>query len=145
MNATAAQLREVVVPLGDLHVSIEPNTTTGAILDNHGEVAVVPQRGLMVRLDAKVSEQITLSKGTLWMIGVIPVVLAVLLSYGTSAMGWVREDQSKTLQIQQLQNDVNSIKEDVKAIKDSQNKTALDDAKKQGFQLGIAAGEPPKK
>lgn len=137
-SATATQLREVeIYPNGDVHVSIEPNSTQGAVLDAHGDVATVPEKGLMVRLDAKAKENITLSKGTVAAIGLIPVILMLVLNYGAAAFGWVRDDQSKTLQIQQLQNDVNSMKEDVKTIKETMQKQQVDDAKATGYKLGV--------
>lgn len=141
-GAAATQLREVQVYTPDLHVSIEPNgpEPQGTLLDSHGDAMPPVKKGLMVRIDAKAKEEVTLSKGTVWMIGAVPVILAVALNYGAAAFGWVREDQSKTLQIQQLQNDVNTIKDDVRAMKDIQQQQAIKDAEKRGYQLGAVDG-----
>lgn len=134
----------------DIHNTEEP-----IILDSRGD-AVQLNKGLMVKLDAKASERIEISKGTLWAIGVFPVFLMVLFYWGGSILGLVRDDTTQKLEIQQLKANFDSFKaeqkaavvavgEDVKEINKKldefqkiQQERAIAEAKALGYQLKAA-------
>ena len=100
---------------------------------------------LMAKLESASSEKIELSKGTVFLIGLIPVFLGLILSYGSSFIGWAREDQSKSEQLKMLQKDVQSlrdeskeIKEQLEHIRESLRLQEIQNAKVSGYQLGTS-------
>lgn len=142
-SGAAAALREVdVFSNGDVHVSIEPNTK-GAVLDSHGEVAVVPKKGLMVKIDAKAVEQITLSKGTVIAIGAVPAFLTILVVVGGLLIGYGRSDQSQVEKQIQLGVTIDRVADSQKRMEDQfreldkrlQEQEKLNERVK-GYQLG---------
>lgn len=69
---------------------------------------------LMVKaVDKKVAESITLTKGTLWLIGVGFLCVQLLFNYGGSAISWARADQSTVQKVDQLQDTQKDFKNDV--------------------------------
>jgi hypothetical protein len=63
------------------------------------------RKSFMAKIDEKAAEQITLRKGTLWVIGITPVFLMLVLNYGTNFIEFIRNDQSKAEQLQQIKAD----------------------------------------
>lgn len=115
----------------------EPNGQ-GTILDAQG--TPFKRAGLMGRVDAKMSEKIELSKGTVFMIGLAPVFLMCLFYWGGSILGLVRDDTAikseQKMQIQQLQSDMNTVRDDIKDIKRTMQAFEV----KKSFELGTQQG-----
>jgi len=134
--AKLGQILDVSSNNGDIHVSVEPGQPElGTILDEHG--AAIPRReSMMVRLDEKAKESITVSRGTLWFIGtaitVVPILL-VIIGYAVSmAMGYqgnlsrvteldsrVAKLEAAVAKIQSLEIGMNNIEKDVASVKKS--------------------------
>ncbi len=96
------------------------------------------ENGWMTRAVAKGNEKIEVSKGTLVALGLVASFLTLVLSYGGSFVGVVRDDQTQKMQLQQVQSDVNDLKTDIREIK-----TSLTDREKtEAYKLGMAAAEP---
>lgn len=135
-GGAATKLREVVA---DIHITADAHKPVpGLLLDAHGDV--IKKDTLMARIDAKSVEPITLSKGTIIAIAVIPAVLTLLFTYGAAAFGWVRDDQSQKLEIQQLRSDVTDMKKTLEKMQDAAQSQAVSDAKKAGYELGAIDG-----
>jgi hypothetical protein len=139
MHGTATVLREVP---DSIHISTEPNT---GLFDHKGEV--IPKRGLMARLDAKVQEQVTLSKGTLWLLGAGVVIINLAFMFGGSLLSWARDDQTQRLQLQQVQTQASETRNDVKdlntkfdAIQKMLTEQAIKDAETKGKEFGYGVG-----
>jgi len=143
MDAGVKPQLQAVQNGNDLHVSIEPEPP-GTILDVHEQPIQTQGAGLMRKLDEKGAEKVEFRKSTIAAIAVVPALLLVVLNYGASAIGWVRTDESRAVQMESLQKDVNMMKEDLKTIKDSMQQQAVKDAGQRGFKLGITAAEEPK-
>ena len=101
----------------------------------------------MARLNEKAAQDITLKRGTLWFIGTVLVLAGVVFSYGSSAIAWVRADESQKMQILQLQNDVTAIKDSLKALtatieqeREARRLREIENAKALGYQLKAAEG-----
>ena len=101
------------------------------IVNPHGD-PVHARMSLMARLDQKLTEKSGLSNGTVLMIPIVLTALMVLFYWGGSLLGFARDDQQKKLEIQQLQNDVNTLKQDAKEIKDSLKALEIKEAYKLG-------------
>ena len=101
-----------------LHVELSesPTPTTG-ILDAHGE-PTIPSQSLMIRLDKKLKEPVTVSWGTFWTPTIIMAFAMLLFSYGGSIMGWWGKTQTQTTEIEGVKNTVNTVKEDVNHMRD---------------------------
>lgn len=97
--------------------------------------------GLMGRVDAKMSEKIELSKGTVWVIGLAPIFIMCVFYWGGSVLGLVRDDTAikseQKMQIQQLQSDMNAVRDDVKDIKKAMQSFEI----KKSFELGVEQGK----
>ena len=134
MDATATQLKAVdaINRNGDsVHVTFE--SSPEGLVDERGEIILPPPKeSLMVRADTKLAEKIELSKMMIAVIAIVPALMLVLLNYGASAIGWVRNDESRHSQIQSLQKDVETMKGDVKDIK----KTLQALEVKEAYKLG---------
>ncbi len=146
MSSSAAKIstiKEFDIPTsnGDLHVSIEPNTPEG-ILDAHG-VPVERSSSMMVRLDKKAGESVTLTRGTLWFVGtlvaVVPVILLIAVYTVTVAMGYqsalsqvkeidgrVTKLEAAFTEIQNLKLSMNNVANDVATMKASQKDADID-------------------
>lgn len=102
----------------------------------------------MARADSKLSEKVELSKGTVWALPILVAVLMLLLSYGTSIVGWVREDESNRTILKSIQEDLKRIKEEqkeqsdrIEKIADIQTVDRIKSAKEDGVKLGLAGSE----
>ena len=99
----------------------------------------------MAKLDEKGSQEITLRRSTLWFIGTGLVLATVVFSYGSSAVSWIRDDESQRLQIQQVQNELKSIKESqdklmllIEKEREARIVQEITNAKALGYQLKAA-------
>lgn len=99
---------------------------------------------LMARIDAKVKEPITLSKGTLALFAAGMVLLQVIFNYGGSFVGWAREDQSQREKMTQIQSQMDAQKDamdrlnsKIDNLQATITKAAIDDAKATGYKLGV--------
>ena len=97
----------------------------------------------MAKLDEQGSKEVTFRQSTLWFIATGLVLATVLLGYGSSAVSWVRDDESQRMQIQQLQNQVNTIMigqdKIMKLIEEDRKERAdqaIKEAEKRGYELG---------
>lgn len=81
------------------------------------------RQGLMARTDAKLSEKVELSKGTVAVMSLVVAVAMLVLSYGGSVVGWVREDESNRTILKSIQEDLKNIKEEQKRVADDQRET----------------------
>lgn len=102
----------------------------------------------MTKIDDKAKERIELSRGTVWLLATVLVLAGVIFSYGSSMLGWIREDQSHRTQLSELQKDSNEMRQDMADIKrelSELQKTlqnlAIKDAEKRGYELKAAEGE----
>jgi len=123
---------------GDIHWSVEPQTPEpGTILDEHGQQLAEPSKdSMMVRLDSKAKEAITVSRGTLWFIGtaiaIVPIIVILIGYVITIAMGYqgnlsrvteldsrVAKLEAAVTKIQSLEIGMNNIEKDVSSVKKS--------------------------
>jgi uncharacterized protein HemX len=128
MQAVAPKLHDKITGNGDIHFSIEPDVPElGTIVNEQGETVNHPPKTMMVKIDEKTTEKVTVSKGT---IGIAGVVLALVVYIITVAMNYqgnlskvteldtrltrvenaVAEIQSIKLSMSTIQNDVSSIR-----------------------------------
>lgn len=119
----------------------------GKIVDPQGNTLAPVHPTLMGRLDARTKEEITLSKGTLWLLGATVVIVNLAFLFGGSLLGWAREDQSQKEQLNSVQSQMTETRDDVKElnnkfdqIQKSLQEQALRDARKQGYELKAAEG-----
>ena len=124
----------------------------GKIYDAHGDTVRPANPTIMARLDAKTAEQVTLSKGTLWLLGAGVVILNLVLSYGGSMIAWARDDQSQKEKIIQIQQDVQGVKDNVKEMRDDFKEIqknlqadSIQKAKIDGFKAGVAETQSDRK
>lgn len=120
----------------------------GILLDARGEIAQKEPHTLMDKIDAKASQDITVKRGTLWFVGTVLVLAGVVFSYGSSAVSWIRNDESQKMQIQQLQNDVSAVKDNLKSLtlmieqeREARRQQEIQNAKALGYQLKAAEGD----
>jgi hypothetical protein len=102
-----------------------------------------PRRPLMARLDQKAAEQITLSRGTIWLMATGLVLLGVVFSYGGALLGWAREDQSAKerlgvveLQVGETRTEIKELHRKIDELKTSLQTQAERNARAEGYKLG---------
>ena len=110
-NGQATNLVEGTFTATEIHPEKQIVNTQGT--------PVYARMSLMARLDQKLTEKPGWSNGTVLLVSLILPVLMALFYWGGSLIGIARDDQQKKLEIQQLQNDVNSLKQDTKEIKNT--------------------------
>ena len=93
------------------------------------------------RKDEAMSEKVTLTKGTLWLVATVLVLAGLAFNYGGSLLGWSREDAQQREKLQQITNDVQAIKQDVKALSDALRAFEIREATKRGYELKAAEGD----
>lgn len=119
---------------------------------SNGKSNVVEMRressSLMSKVDAKAGETIELKKGTLWLIGIVPVFLMLVFNWGGSIINFVRDDQTKTEKLNQLQQELIQIKNDQKEVRQklddiqkNLHQEAIQKAKIVGFEAGVAESQ----
>ena len=136
LNAQAKETKEAQLDVfeGQFQATTIPfptSTPDAQIVNDKGQ-PVYSRTSLMARLDEKLTEKPGWTNGTVLIISfVLPIVMA-LFYWGGSLIGVARDDQQKKLEIQQLQNDVNSLKVDAKEIKDTLKNIEVREAYKLG-------------
>ena len=117
------------------------------ILDARGDTVRPAHPTYMARLDARAKEEITLSKGTLWLLGAFVVIVNLAFLFGGSLLGWAREDQSQREQLNSVQSQMIETRNDVKSLNDKFDKIqeglqaqALKDAEEKGKEFGYKVG-----
>ena len=116
---------------------------TGSVADFRPAAADPPAResGWMTKADSKVSERVELSKGTVFLIGLVPVMLALILSYGSSVIGWTREDQEIRTKVEVMSQQIQQLNQKIDKMAELQQQQAVKSATIEGFKTGVAAGE----
>lgn len=101
----------------------------------------VPQkeRSWMTKVDAKASEKIELSKGTIFVISIVPVFMALTLSYGGSIMGWTRSDQEIRTKVEVMSQQLKEVNQKIDKLADAQYIQALKQADADGVKRGTQA------
>jgi len=110
------------------------------IVNPQGE-PVHTRLSIMARLDQKLTEKTGWSNGTVLLISLILPALMALFYWGSSLLGLARDDQQQKLQIQQLQNDVDTVRRDVGDIK----KTLQALEVKEAYKLGAGTAHENEK
>lgn len=128
------QAFEVVPSAGgfEVHSTDEPNK---GIVDVHGDRMEV-KRSFMARLDAKASEKLELSKGTLAAIALVPAFLIVLFNYGAGALGWARDDEAGRVKMANIERQVEELNRKFDDIQKALQEQAIQRAKVEGYTLG---------
>lgn len=93
------------------------------------------------RKDEAMSEKVTLTKGTLWLVATVLVLAGLAFNYGGSLLGWSREDAQQREKLQQITSDVQAIKQDIKALSDTLRQIELREATKRGYELKALEGD----
>lgn len=159
MEASAAKPAFEVHGPASIHITDEPQKPEpGTLLDSHGEKVEV-RRGWMVRVDDKAKEQITLSRGTIWLLGtfvalvaLVPAILTLLLVIGGLLIGYGREDGTQAIKIASMEKQSEEIRDDMKElnrkfddIQKSLNERAVQNAGEEGevrgYKLKSAEGK----
>lgn len=150
-DGATAKVREFEVHTNGaaIHLSVDPNIIEpGTILSPVGDVITTVKPTLMNRIDSKGAEKITLSKGTLWFVGVAFVLLQVVFSYGGSLLGWARDDQSQKEQIIQIKAAMQAMVESqtrtegkIEAFGDRLRVQEIQNGKGEGYKLGVLDGD----
>lgn len=147
---------------GKMHAIPKPITEfTGGVklYDSHGDTLVPAKTMLMARLDAKASEKVEISRGTVWLIGTVIAFAAVALVALGLFIGWVREDQANREKNAQLQIVLDQMKVDQMRIEKNQEKLdakfdkiaeglqvqAIKDAETKGKAMGYDVGRTDSK
>jgi len=136
-NGQATNLVEGTFTATEIHPEKQIVNTQGT--------PVYARMSLMARLDQKLTEKSGLSNGTVVLIPIICAAIMVIFYWGGSLIGVARDDQQKKLEIQQLQNDVNTLKQDTKEIKDTLKNIEVREAYKLGAGTSHENEKPKEK
>lgn len=152
MGATATKtLHEV--EFRDVGSSIHINADEpGTIYDRRGEAVTSRGTGWMARIDTKISEEITLRKGTVWGIGLVCALVPVLIVIAAILIGYGRADQSQIEKTTQTQEQIQAISKSQERMEQKFEKLdeRLQQQEKlneriQGFKAGVAESQSDKK
>lgn len=101
----------------------------------------------MSRIEGKGSEDVTLKKSTIWLMGAAVIILQLMFNYGGSMLAWARDDESQKGQINKIQSDIQQMEKnmtemrtDFKDIRKNMDTQAIKDAEKRGYELKAAEG-----
>lgn len=145
LNGTALKEVDVFSNGNAVHVSLAPDSS---IVDEHGDAITTQRRGFMARIDAKTSERVELSKGTLWLLGAGVIVLNLAFSYGGSILGWTRQDEQIRTKVETTAKAVDELNTKVDKLAETIQTQQLRDARTEGYKLGATdahnAKEPKK-
>jgi hypothetical protein len=94
----------------------------------------------MARLDLKASEQVTLSRGTIWLLGTALVLAGVIFSYGSSMLAWVRDDESQRVKMANIERQVQEMRDEVKVLSTLLQEQRVKDAEMKGRGYGYNVG-----
>lgn len=104
-----------------------------------------PQPTLMEKIDQSASQKVEITRGTIWLLGVVLILAGVVFSYGGSLLGWVREDESQRARtaamernVEEMRNDMKELKTQFTALQKSLVEQAISSAKIDGFEAGVA-------
>lgn len=93
----------------------------------------------MVRANSKLAEQVTLSKGTLWLIATLFVLANLLFNYGGSLIGWSRDDATLKADVKEMRKDVDELKVQIGDMNKSVIEERINRERQEGFKTGVAA------
>lgn len=139
--AIAAQLKKVDETFTPIP---KPEIEPGKIVAENGIDTLRTDRGrdsLMARLDEKGQKEITLRQSTLWFVGAVLVLAGVVFSYGTSAIGWIRDDETQRVKMANVERQVEEMRGEIKALTNMLLEQRVKDAEKRGYELKAAEGD----
>lgn len=134
--AIAAQLKKVDETFTPIP---KPEIEPGKIVAENGIDTLRTDRGrgsLMARLDEKGQKEITLRQSTLWFVGAVLVLAGVVFSYGTSAIGWIRDDEAGRVERSIMRKDIEEMRGEIKALTEMIRAQQLQNARTDGYKLG---------
>ena len=120
------------------------------VLDYNGEhIAPKESTLLMARLNEKASQDVVLKRGTLWFVATALVLAGVIFSYGSSAIAWIRSDESQRVRLATIELQVQQMNDKLDKMVERQNQLDIQSAVKRGYELGTLDGgtghsQPPK-
>lgn len=112
----------------------------GKIFDARGETVQPVHPTYMARLDARATEKVELSRGTLWLLGTLLILGGVVFSYGSSIIGWARDDESQRVKMANVERQVEEMRAEMKALTLLLQEQRVQDAVKRGYELKAAEG-----
>lgn len=112
-------------------------------VENPAGITAEPERpkAWIERKDEAMSEKVELSKGSLWLIGTLMVLAGLAFNYGGSVLGWSRDDAMHREKLQQINSDVQTIKQDMKNLNEAIRDMQIREATKRGYELKAAEGD----
>lgn len=114
------------------------------LLDSRGAPVTPATPTFMARLDVKASEKIEVSRGTLWFVGTVLVLLGVVFSYGSSMLSWVRDDESQRVKMANIERQVEELNRKFDDMQKAMTAQAIKDAETKGKEFGYQVGRSDK-
>lgn len=108
----------------------------GKIFDARGDTVAPAHLPLMARLDNRATEKVELSRGTLWLLGTLLILGGVVFSYGSSIIGWARDDESQRVKMANVERQVEEMRGEVRELKQLLQEQRVKDAEARGYKLG---------
>ena len=134
-NGTATVLEEAPILQPSEPLRMRP--ARGKIVGTDGNTLHPDEApNLMARIDQKGQKEVTLRQSTLWFVGTALVLAGVIFSYGTSAIAWVRDDESQRVKIANVERQVEEMRSEIKALTALLTEQRVKDAEKRGYELG---------
>jgi len=96
---------------------------------------------LVEKIDRKTAETVTLSKGTLWLLGAAVVILNLAFTYGGSLLGWSNGQERLRMTVEVLATQMTELNRKVDAMQEAQRVKDIKDAEKRGYELKAAEGD----
>lgn len=125
--------------------AIKPLSFKAAVIrDATGEIYPPSKKvTLMEKLDARASKKIEVSQGTVWLLATALVLAGVVFSYGSSFVGWIRDDQDQRARTSQIQSTLEAVQvaqqqmnERMQRIERDLLEQRVSSAKADGYKLG---------
>lgn len=91
---------------------------------------------LMSRINEKAAQDITLKRGTLWFIGTAIALLSVVFVYGSSMLGWVRDDETQRIKLSNVERQIEELRGEVKTLTTLLQDMKVKEAETRGYKLG---------
>lgn len=113
----------------------------GKLLDALGNTVSPAKPTLMARIDEKATQQITLSRGTIWLVATGLVLAGVIFSYGSSFVAWSRDDEGQRVKMANIERQVEELNKKFDAFNDAAITQRIKDAEKRGYELKAAEGD----
>lgn len=136
MNRMDAAVRDN----GGLEVHDAIPMPNGKLFDAQGQTVRPAAPTLMARLDVKAAEKVELSRGTLWLMGTALILAGVVFSYGSSIIGWARDDESQRVKMATIERTVEEMRGELRELKQLLQDQRVKDAEKRGYELKAAEG-----